>query len=128
MGALSPLGVEMSPMLGALAMSLSSLFVVCNALRLGRFKEMVKDQENAAKTEEISVVKEDENMEITLKIEGMMCHHCEAHVKKALEAVDGVEMAVADHESGTAKVTLSKETDVRLLEDAVIDEGYKIVK
>ena len=138
LGALSPLGVEMSPMLGALAMSLSSLFVVCNALRLGRFKEMVlnkdkslKDRENSVKNEEIFVEKEekeDEKMNIVLKIEGMMCPHCEARVKKALLAVSGVVSAEVSHERGEASVTVTDMNIRAELAEAVSAQGYDVIE
>ena len=63
----------------------------------------------------------------TITIKGMMCGHCEAHVKKALEAIDGVESAVASHEAGTAVVTLSKDVDDKVLSDAVTAEDYEVV-
>ena len=65
-------------------------------------------------------------MEKTLKIDGMMCGHCEAHVKSALEAIDGVESAKVSHESGTAVVTLCKEVDDAVLKSAIEAEGYKV--
>ena len=67
-------------------------------------------------------------MEITLKIEGMMCPHCEAHVKRALEALDGVETCVASHKDGTAIITLSKTVDRSLLVKTVEEQGYHVVE
>ncbi len=127
-GVLVPLGVTLSPMLGALAMGLSSVCVVSNALRLNGFKAEKYDFSYETDRTINTEITEEKEMEITLKIEGMMCHHCEAHVKKALEKVDGVEEATANHENGTATVKLSKEVDKRLLEDAITEEGYKIIK
>lgn len=66
-------------------------------------------------------------MEKTLKVDGMMCSNCEAHVKKALKAIDGVEAAVADHVSGTVKVTLTKEVADDIIKKAITNEGYKVI-
>lgn len=67
-------------------------------------------------------------MEKTLKIEGMMCGHCEAHVKKALEAIEGVEGAVVSHEQGTAVVTLKEDVSTEVLKQAVTEEGYQVIE
>ena len=107
------LGWELNPMFGAAAMSLSSFCVVTNALRLN-FAKLHTNKKQEEKT-----------MEKVIKIEGMMCPHCEAHVKKALEAVPGVEAAVASHTAGTATVTLSVDVDVAVLKAAVEAQGYK---
>ena len=109
------LGFELSPMFGAAAMSLSSFCVVTNALRLNfvRLNKMKKKEK----------VKE---MKKVLKVEGMMCPHCEAHVKKALEALEGVAEAIADHKAGTVTLTLSAEVSEELLRSTVEAEGYQV--
>ena len=113
-------------MFGAAAMSLSSFCVVSNALRLNLF-----DMHNAKKDKKIkmknnNMKKENNSMEKTMNIEGMMCGHCEATVKKALEAVDGVAEAVVSHENGTAVVKLDKSVDDSVLRKAVEDHDYKV--
>ena len=114
-------GWKLSPMFGAAAMSLSSFCVVSNALRLNFF-----DLRSAAKDKKVkSKQEEDKIMEKTIKIEGMMCEHCEAHVKKGLEALPEVEKAVADHTKGTAVVTLKTAVSDEKLKKAVEDAGYK---
>lgn len=118
------LGWEMNPMFGAAAMSLSSFCVVTNALRLNLFNI----RKNSFKTKNKISVKEQKTMEITMKIEGMMCMHCEAHVKKALEAIDGVKSAQPSHDLNTAVITLEKEVPAEILKKAVEDEGYKVVE
>ncbi|MGN0520648.1 MAG: heavy metal translocating P-type ATPase [Candidatus Fimenecus sp.] len=117
-------GWTLNPMFGAAAMSLSSFCVVTNALRLNFFK--LYKQTNQQKNKPKKGLKEEINMEKTLKIEGMMCGHCEAHVKSALEALDGVESAKVSHESGTAVLTLNKEVADEVLKAAVEAEGYKV--
>ncbi len=117
-------GWTLDPMFGAAAMSLSSFCVVTNSLRLNRAKLYEKiysvDQNKSIKeSEEI-------NMEKIIKIEGMMCRHCEAHVKKALEAIPGVASAIASHESGTATVVLNGSVEDGILKKAIEDEGYKV--
>ena len=116
-------GWTLNPMFGAAAMSLSSFCVVSNALRLNLFKlhDAGKDKKIKKKHH-----KEETSMEKTMKIEGMMCGHCEAAVKKALEAVDGVASAEVSHTSGTAVVTLSKPVDSAVLKKAVEDKDYKV--
>ena len=116
-------GWTLNPMFGAAAMSLSSFCVVSNALRLNLFKlhDAGKDKKIKKKHH-----KEETTMEKTMKIEGMMCGHCEAAVKKALEAVDGVASAEVSHTSGTAVVTLSKPVDNAVLKKAVEDKDYKV--
>ena len=122
------LGWELNPMFGAAAMSLSSFCVVSNALRLNLF-----DIRNAKRDKKIqpiaigTIVKEEQTMEKTLKVEGMMCGHCEAHVKQALEAIPQVDSAVASHTAGTVKVTLNAPVDDAVLVKAVQDAGYKVV-
>ncbi len=118
------LGITMSPMLGALLMSLSSFCVVTNALRLN-FADIYHEK-NDKKIKEKDRIKEKKNMETVLKIEGMMCPHCEARVKKVLEETDGVLSAVANHENGTATVVLEKHVPVEVLKKAVEDQGYTV--
>lgn len=113
-------GWQMSPMLGAAAMSLSSFFVCMNALRLNTFS--MHDASKDIKRKK----KEKKTMEKTLEITGMMCGHCEMAVKKALEAVDGVESADVSHEKGTALVTLSKEVSNDVLKKTVEDKDYTV--
>lgn len=113
-------GWQMSPMLGAAAMSISSFFVCMNALRLNTFS--MHDASKDIKRKK----KEKKTMEKTLEITGMMCGHCEMAVKKALEAVDGVESADVNHEKGTAVVTLSKEVSNDILKKTVEDKDYTV--
>ena len=116
-GVLIPLwNIEMSPMIGAAAMSLSSFFVVSNALRLNFVK--INDNKKERKNK---------SMEITMKVEGMMCSHCEAAVKKALESIGGVTEATPDHTKGTVIVKLSEEVDFEVLKKAVEDKDYKVL-
>lgn len=117
-------GWTLNPMFGAAAMSLSSFCVVTNALRLNFFN-LYKQRKQKIKP--YKGVQEEFIMEKTLKVEGMMCGHCEAHVKSALEALDGVTEAKVSHESGTAVVTLSKEVADDALKAAVEAEGYKVL-
>ena len=118
------LGLTLNPMFGAAAMSLSSFCVVTNALRLNLCKlydgSHDRKRSHNARNSQSDMVK-------TIHIEGMMCHHCEAAVQKALEAVDGVTSAQADHEKGTAVVILSKKVDAAALKKAVKTEGYKFI-
>ncbi len=118
------LGITLNPMFGAAAMSLSSFCVVTNALRLNLVK--VYDTSRDKKIRHKSK-KEEQVMEKTLKVEGMMCAHCEMTVKKALEAIPGVTEAVADHEAGTAVVTMDRDVDFAALKKAVEDQGYSVV-
>ena len=129
-------GIEMKPMYGAAAMALSSFFVCMNALRLnlvnphdGRHdrKEKTVSAEALGMIVKEETMKEDKTMKKTLKVEGMMCMHCEARVKKALEAVPGVESAVADHDAGTAVVTLSAAVEDEALRAAVEAQDYKVL-
>ena len=113
-------GWQMNPMLGAAAMSLSSFFACMNALRLNAFS--MHDASKDIKRKK----KEKKTMEKTLEITGMMCGHCEMAVKKALEAVDGVESADVSHEKGTAVVTLSKEVSNDVLKKTVEDKDYTV--
>ena len=122
-GALIPLlHLQMDPMFGAAAMSLSSFCVVTNALRLNFFKLYDATHDHKRKYHK----KEIKTMEKTMKIEGMMCGHCEATVKKALEAVEGVTSAQVSHENGTAVVTLSKAVDDAVLRAAVEAKDYRV--
>ena len=114
---ISALGWELNPMFGAAAMSLSSFCVVTNALRLNYVP---------LHTRSVSTKEREENvMEKVIKVEGMMCPHCEAHVKKALEAIPGVISAMASHSAGTATVTLSEDVPMSVLKTAVEAVGYK---
>ena len=126
-GVFIPLGLTLNPMFGAAAMSLSSFCVVSNALRLNLFKlrdarHDHKHVKHSKKHEE----KEKNEMEKTLKSTGMMCGHCEARVKKALEAVEGVAEAKVSHESGAAVVTLNVPVEDAVLKKAVEDQDYKV--
>lgn len=124
-GAFVSLGLTLNPMLGAAAMSLSSFCVVSNALRLNMFK--LRDaSHDRKKHKNIKPVKEEKSMEKTMKITGMMCPHCEAAVKKALEAVEGVSEAKVSHADGTAVVTLSAPVDDATLRAAVEAKDYTV--
>jgi len=117
------LGWEMNPMFGAAAMSLSSFCVVTNALRLNfaRIRDPRHDKKYKIKS------KEDKKMEKVMKIDGMMCPHCEARVKKVLEELDGVDECVCDHKAGTATLTLSANVEDTLLKSTVEAQGYKVL-
>lgn len=117
-------GWTLSPMFGAAAMSLSSFCVVTNALRLNFLN--IRSSKRDRKIKNITNKKEKNTMTTTLKINGMMCPHCEATVKTALENIDGVTSAEVSHESGTAVVTLSKEVSEDVLKQAVVDKGYTV--
>ncbi len=116
-------GWKLNPMFGAAAMSLSSFCVVTNALRLNWFNMHDTKKDKKIKTNQ----KEDLAMEKTMKIEGMMCGHCEARVKKCLEALEGVRAAAVSHETGTAVVTLSDSVTDEVLKKTVEDQDYKVV-
>ena len=129
-GALIPLtGWQMNPMFGAAAMSLSSFCVVTNALRLNLVRIHPKEAASAEKTVTVTGTEEKENdsMKTKINIEGMMCPHCEARVKAALEAVPEVESAEVSHKKGVAKVKLSAEIPFDTLKTAVEEAGYKVV-
>ncbi len=128
-------GINLNPMWGAAAMSLSSFTVCMNALRLNLFK--LHDASHDHKMRHPALIEEvidnnnekmeEKKMTKTLNVEGMMCGHCEARVKKALEAIEGVESAVADHNANTAVVTLSADVADDVLRKAVEDQDYKVV-
>ncbi|MBR3844516.1 MAG: metal-transporting ATPase, partial [Clostridia bacterium] len=113
-------GWVLNPMFGAAAMSLSSVCVVSNALRLNRFR--------VSKGNHINQRKEEKTMEITMKIEGMMCGHCSGRVQQVLSALPQVEKAQVSHETGTAVVTLKEEVAKDLLKQTVEEQGYTVVE
>lgn len=117
-------GWSMNPMFGAAAMSISSFLVVSNALRLN-----FKDFSSSAHDRKIKMVslREVDIMTKTMKIEGMMCMHCEARVKKTLEGVDGVIEAVVSHEEGTARLSLSKPVSDEVLSEVITAQDYKVI-
>ena len=138
-GVFIPLGLTLNPMFGAAAMSLSSFCVVSNALRLNLFDLHSAKHDHPPKhvpalpaalvqpaAEEDTTYKEKIAMKKTLTVEGMMCHHCEARVKKALEALPQVDEAVVSHEAGTAIVTLNAEVDDEVLKKAVEAQDYPV--
>lgn len=121
---ISALGWSLNPMFGAAAMSVSSFLVVSNALRLN-FRNISSPKKDR-KIKSV-VIQEEKLMTKTMKIEGMMCMHCEARVKKVLEALDGVSEAVVSHEKGTAVLTLSADISDAVLEDAITAQDYKVL-
>ena len=127
-------GWTLNPMFGALAMSLSSFCVVTNALRLNLVDIHSSKHDKKKKAVDIKLNitadnnKEEKTVIKTIKVEGMMCPHCEAAVKKALEAIDGVKEATASHEKCEAVAELEKDVDLSVLEKAITDAGYKVIK
>lgn len=140
-------GWTLNPMFGAAAMGLSSFCVVSNALRLNLIKvydgsrdkkikhavtgNVVSKDENTddiaqetGNNENINISQKEE-IKMQIKVNGMMCAHCEAHVKKALEAIDGIESAVASHEQNSVTISTTKEVDENLIKDAIVDAGYE---
>ncbi len=113
-------GLTLDPMFGAAAMSLSSFCVVTNALRLNFTKIHGKSKP--------ILITEEKKMEKIIKVDGMMCPHCEAHVKKALESLDGVESAVASHEKKTVVLTLKSDVSDEVLKSTIENEGYKVIE
>ena len=126
-GLFIPLGLTLNPMFGAAAMSLSSFCVVSNALRLNLFDLRDAKKDKPIKPRHTKHFKEATAMEKTMKIEGMMCGHCESRVKKALEALPEVQSANVSHESGTAVVSLSGPLSDEALKKAVEDQDYKVL-
>ena len=125
-GLFIPFGLTLNPMFGAAAMSLSSFCVVSNALRLNLFD--LRDGKKDKKIKQSKHFEEAATMEKSMKIEGMMCGHCEARVKKALEALPEVSAADVSHEKGTAVVTLSAALSDEALKKAVEDQDYKVLE
>ena len=119
-------GWKLNPMFGAAAMSLSSFCVVTNALRLNWFKMYDTSKDKKKKRHDRKEKEEELMMTKTMKIEGMMCGHCEAAVKKALEALEGVETAEVSHEKGTAVVTMSGDVSDEMLKKTVEDKDYQV--
>ena len=130
------LGWKLNPMFGAAAMSLSSFCVVTNALRLNLFQLNRSDRDKKLKhavaaiqlEQQTGATEKNSGMQVTLHIKGMMCGHCEATVKKCLEAFPEVDEAVVSHTEGTAVVSLNAPADLAALKKAVTEQGYKVLK
>ena len=130
------LGWKLNPMFGAAAMSLSSFCVVTNALRLNLFQLNRSDRDKKLKhavaaiqlEQQTGATGKNSGMQVTLHIKGMMCSHCEATVKKCLEAFPEVDEAVVSHTEGTAVVSLNAPADLAALKKAVTEQGYKVLK
>ena len=126
-GAFSMLGLyKVAPWMGSAAMALSSVFVVLNALRINLFNPYKKHRKSKKVYEVSSILEErNKNMVVVIKVKGMMCMHCVAHVKEALEKVDGVSSVEVSLENGEAKVTLAKEVSEEVLKEAIRNAGYE---
>ena len=131
-GVLSGVGITLSPMIGALAMGLSSFCVVSNALRLNLFK--AKKPTSVPETEgkfvgeiQITSIKEENQVEKVFKVSGMMCGHCEKHVKKAVESIDGVTEVIASYVEGTVTVKASADVSDEAIKAAIVEEGYEVL-
>ena len=135
-GVFIPFGLTLNPMFGAAAMSLSSFCVVSNALRLNLFQLNRSDRDKKLKhavaaiqlEQQTGATGKNSGMQVTLHIKGMMCSHCEATVKKCLEAFPEVDEAVVSHTEGTAVVSLNAPADLAALKKAVTEQGYKVLK